>query len=194
MRARSQTRSRVPPSTPLSPDGSTAPEMEAPVAGSAIDVDGEVASVEPAADLVLMADVSQVSGATEERAPALELLADGGRGDRARVSGSAVEAAHGIERCLGGDSAKPPARSPVPPTRMAANTALDALLAEGILSADEVHSRRSRLVAVGEAGPRLRSLLELHQANLLTDAQLATRRAEIIAPLACVLKGAESAG
>jgi len=106
-----------------------------------------------------------------------------------------VEAAHGIEHCLaGGAWANPVCAIPSTTDQMAAHAALDDLLAEGVLSADEVRSRRDRLVAVGEAGPRLRSLLELHRATLLTDGQLATRRAEIIAPLACVLKGAEEAG
>ena len=105
-----------------------------------------------------------------------------------------VEAAHGIERCLGGGLwAKPVSAIPSTTDQMKAHAALDALLAEGILDAGEFRARRDRLIAVGEAGPRLRSLLELHQASLLTDAQLATRRAEIIAPLASVLNGAETA-
>lgn len=105
-----------------------------------------------------------------------------------------VEAAHGIEGRLSGEAlAKPVSAIPSANDQMAAHTALDSLLADGTLNADEFRSRRSRLVAVGEAGPRLRSLLELHQAALLTDTQLATRRAEIIAPLASVLKGAEAA-
>jgi hypothetical protein len=106
-----------------------------------------------------------------------------------------VEAARGIDQCLdGSDVAKPVCAIPSGSDQAAAHTALDTLLSEGILSVDEAHARRGRLAAVGEAGPRLRSLLELHQANLLTDAQLAARRAEIIAPLACMLKGAEAAG
>ena len=106
-----------------------------------------------------------------------------------------VEAARGIEHCLdGGAWVQPVCAIPSTSDHTAAYAALDGLRAEGVLSADEVRARRDRLVAVGEAGPRLRSLLELHRAALLTDAQLASRRAEIIAPLASVLKGAEAAG
>ncbi len=177
-------------------DDRTAPEMEAPVAGAAIDGDGEVASFEPAADLVPAADAIPVPMDTEESAPALKSssLTVVEAIEHALVA-VLVEAAHGIERRLGGGAwVKPVCAIPSATDQMAANTALDDLLAEGILTDEEVRSRRSRLVAVGEAGPRLRSLLELHQAALLTDAQLANRRAEIIAPLACVLKGAEAAG
>lgn len=106
-----------------------------------------------------------------------------------------IEAARGIDRSLdGGDPAKPVCAIPSATDQMAAYTALDKLRSEGILGNDDVLARRSRLGAMGEAGPRLRSLLELHRAGLLTDAQLAARRAEIIAPLASVLKGADAAG
>jgi hypothetical protein len=106
-----------------------------------------------------------------------------------------IEAVRGIERRLdGGDKEKLICAIPSTADQTAAHAALDGLHADGVLSADEVRSRRDRLAAIGEAGPRLRSLLELHQAALLTDAQLATRRADIIAPLACVLKGAEASG
>lgn len=105
-----------------------------------------------------------------------------------------VEAARGIEGRLSGEAwAKPVSAIPSATDQMGAYTALDSLLADGTLDADEVRARRSRLVAVGEAGPRLRSLLELHQAALLTDTQLGIRRSEIIAPLASVLKGAGAA-
>lgn len=100
-----------------------------------------------------------------------------------------VEAAQGIEHCLGGGLwAAPSAPVPSSSDQLAAHAALDDLLTTGALANDEIRARRCRLVAVGDAGPRLRSLLELHRATLLTDAQLAGMRAEIMAPLADVLR------
>lgn len=101
-----------------------------------------------------------------------------------------IEAAQGIDRCLSGAAWTPPVR-PVPSAerRMAALDALDNVAVLGLLEADVVRSRRDRLVAAGDAGPRLRSLLELRAARLITDAQLAGKRVEIMAPLADVLRG-----
>ncbi len=49
----------------------------------------------------------------------------------------------------------------------------------GELSRQEAASRRARLVAVGEAGPRLRSLLELHDSGWLSDDALVKKRQAI---------------
>lgn len=158
--------------------------------------DMTVASVEFLPDSEPDFDTIQPSAATEEGAPALEpaALRVVEAIEHALVA-VLVEAARGIEGRLSGEAwAKPVCAIPSATDQMAAHTALDSLIGGGTLDADEARARRNRLVAVGEAGPRLRSLLELHQTDLLTDAQLAARRAEIIAPLASVLKGADSAG
>jgi len=101
-----------------------------------------------------------------------------------------IEAAQGIDRSLSGAAWTAPV-TPVPSAarRMAAFDALDEVAALGLLDADVARSRRCRLVAVSDAGPRLRSLLELRAARLITDAQLAGKRAEIMTPLSDVLRG-----
>lgn len=101
-----------------------------------------------------------------------------------------VESARGIERCLSGaDWVAPVTPVPSAAQQLAAHAALDGLLSGGVLDSEELRSRRCRLVAAGDAGPRLRSLLELRLVGLITDAQLAQKRSEIMGPLGDVLQG-----
>ncbi|MGH2561588.1 MAG: hypothetical protein ACRDJH_21180 [Thermomicrobiales bacterium] len=72
---------------------------------------------------------------------------------------------------------------PAPVLQSAAFAELTDLTASGHLDPDEARSRRGRLAAIADAGWRLRSLVELHDAGHITDADLARKRADIAADL-----------
>lgn len=75
--------------------------------------------------------------------------------------------------------------SPLPTARHAdALAELDAATASGTITTEEAATRRARLLALIDAAPRLRTLLELRDAGHLSDADLAAKRAAILAPLA----------
>jgi hypothetical protein len=91
------------------------------------------------------------------------------------------------DRLAGGMAGHPAAPLPAPAERSAALTALDGLVTAGELPAPEAEVHRALLLAAGEAGPRLRSLLELRDAGYLPDAELDRKRREIVGPLAALL-------
>jgi hypothetical protein len=91
------------------------------------------------------------------------------------------------DRLAGGMAGHPSLPLPTPAERGAAFAALDGLVAAGELPAQEAEVHRALLTAAGEAGPRLRSLLELRDAGYLPDGELDRKRREIAAPLAALL-------
>ncbi|MGH2535465.1 MAG: hypothetical protein ACRDJW_24665 [Thermomicrobiales bacterium] len=72
---------------------------------------------------------------------------------------------------------------PAPALQAAAFTELADLTVSGHLDPNEARTRRARLVAIVEAGVRLRSLVELRDAGHISDAALARKRVEISADL-----------
>ena len=92
-----------------------------------------------------------------------------------------------IEDRRPGSEIAPPTSSPSAAERTAALAALESLVAGGELPAGEAEVHRALLVAAGEAGPRLRSLLELRDAGYLDDAELERKARAIVAPLASLL-------
>jgi hypothetical protein len=85
------------------------------------------------------------------------------------------------------DMAVDMAMVPTREDRAAALAELEAARADGTMTGAQVVSRRARLAAVGEAGPRLRSLAELRDAGYLTDDDLRRKRAAITGELARLL-------
>lgn len=87
------------------------------------------------------------------------------------------------------DPAAPATMAALPPreARVAALAELKAAWADGTITGAQVATRRARLAAVGEAGPRLRSLAELRDAGYLTDDDLRRKRAAITGELARLL-------
>ena len=59
----------------------------------------------------------------------------------------------------------------------------------GLIPAAEAAARRGRLLALGEAMPRLRALRELWETGYLTDADLARKRQSILAQVSALLFG-----
>jgi len=80
----------------------------------------------------------------------------------------------------------------VPPTaaqQAAALTALHLLARMGALTEEEAERRSTRIVALGEAAVRLRSLIELRDAGHLTEEELAAKRGAIFRHLTSVISG-----
>jgi hypothetical protein len=99
-----------------------------------------------------------------------------------------TEAVRAIEeRLAGGTAVLPTVPTPSPDERAAALAALDALVELGELAPAQADVHRALLVAAGEAGPRLRSLIELHGAGYLIDEDLDRKRRTIVAPIATLL-------
>ncbi len=99
-----------------------------------------------------------------------------------------AEVLSAIDARVGGQNAVPlNASLPSEALRAAAFTEIASLEKSGNLSRHEADSRRARLIAVGEAGPRLRSLLELRDAGWLSDRALAQKRQTITSQLSCLL-------
>ncbi len=72
--------------------------------------------------------------------------------------------------------------------RVAAFAQIDSMEKCGDLSQEEADSGRARLGAVAEAGPRLRSLLELHAAGWVSDGALVKKRQAIMEPVGRLLQ------
>lgn len=113
-------------------------------------------------------------------AAALSFLADVLRGIDARVAGQ--------------DAAPLAAVLPPEGQRVAAVAQIGDWEARGVLSQGEANARRARLIAAGEAGPRLRSLLELHDAGWVSPVALARKRQAITDQLDRLLNGDGSNG
>jgi hypothetical protein len=79
--------------------------------------------------------------------------------------------------------------SPLPCSSMlaAALAELEAAEAKGVLPSEAANARRARLMALNEAGPRLRALIELRDLGLLSNAVLEEKRVAILAPLSRVV-------
>ena len=75
--------------------------------------------------------------------------------------------------------------------RAAALAELDAAVAAGRITPEEMGVRRARLLALAEAGPRLRALLELRDGGNLSPADLTRKRAAVLAPLSRQVFGDE---
>ncbi len=88
-----------------------------------------------------------------------------------------AEVLQGIDARVAGQDALPlTAVLPSETQRIAAFSEIGDREKCGDLSRQEAASRRARLVAVGEAGPRLRSLLELHDSGWLSNDALVKKR------------------
>ncbi|HEY7030622.1 MAG TPA: hypothetical protein VH482_04800, partial [Thermomicrobiales bacterium] len=70
----------------------------------------------------------------------------------------------------------------------AALAELAALCQAGMVAPDELRGRSDRILALGDACVRLRTLLELRDAGHVTDADLARRQEAITAQLAAVME------
>lgn len=88
-----------------------------------------------------------------------------------------------------GDGVRVAIQHRVPPAdeQRAAMIGLETLYRSGVFDMQEWHARRSRLNQVSEAAIRLRTLLDLHDADHLSTLDLLARRASIVATLEDIL-------